>query len=89
MNGERVGSGRLTLISNGVGRIGADFVIDLDKTLCEDTDDFSSRQGVLQPVSEEDGEREGFAEFVRTWRWTGSLSKGILSHSDTPLRLEK
>lgn len=57
----------------GVGGIGPDLSIDLDQTLHNNRENLLSSQGVFQPVSEENGEGQGFTEFVRTGGGTGGL----------------
>ena len=62
-----------TLKASGVGWVGADLAVDLDEALHDNREDFLAGQSVLQPVTEENGEREGFPELVRTGRGAGSL----------------
>jgi len=61
-----------------VGRICPDLAIDLDQTLHNNGGNLLAGQGILQPVAEENGEGEGFAELVGTWRWTGSVGSAQL-----------
>lgn len=56
----------LTHEASGIGSVGAHFSIDFNETLVDDCDDFASGQSVLEPVPEEDGKGEGFAQFVGT-----------------------
>jgi len=59
-----------------VSFVSSNFGIDFDEALLDDGGDFTTGQSILQPVAEEDGEREGFAQFVRTWGRTRSISSG-------------
>lgn len=56
-----------------VGLVGSDLSVDLDESLLNDRGDLSSGKGVLQSVSEEDGEGERLSQLVRTGRRSGSL----------------
>jgi len=60
-------------VPSGVGLISANLVIDFDEALLDDSGNFTTSQGVLQPVSEEDGEGERFAELVGAGRGAGSI----------------
>ena len=63
----------LTHESSGVGLVGPDLSVDLDQSLLDNSSDFTAGKGVLQSVSEEDGERERLSELVRTGRRSGGL----------------
>lgn len=56
-----------------VGFIGPDLSINLDDPLRHDGGDFSAGQGVLQSVSQEDGQGQAFSELVGT----GGRSRGV------------
>lgn len=66
-------SQRLTHETSRVGFIGPDLSINLDNPLCHDGSDFSAGQGVLQSVSQEDGQGQAFSELVGT----GGRSRGL------------
>ena len=68
----------LTHEACGVGRIGPDLVVDLDDALLDNDGDLTAGKGILETVAEEDGEREGLAQLVRTGRRTGSVSAAEL-----------
>jgi len=53
-------------VPSGIGSIRAHLAIDFDEPLHNDSGYFTSIEGILQPVSEEDNEGEGFAKFVGT-----------------------
>lgn len=59
--------------SRGKGGVSADLAVDLDQTLHEDGVDLASVERILQAVAEEDDEREGVAELVRTGGGLGSV----------------
>jgi len=59
--------------SRGEGGVGADLAIDLDEALHEDGIDLTGVERILQAVAEEDDEREGVAELVRTGGGLGSV----------------
>ena len=61
--------------TGGVSLVGPDLAIDLDGPLGHDGGNLTTGQGVLETVSEEDGEGERFTELVRTGRRSGSLRK--------------
>ena len=68
-------------VAGGVGLIGANLVIDFDEALLDDRSDFLSSQRILQPVSEENCEGEGFAELVGARRWARSIcSTKLIQH---------
>lgn len=67
----------LTLETSRVCNIGPDLSVNLNQTLIDNRSNLPSRQGVLQPVAEEDGEREGFTEFVGTRGWARSLERTL------------
>jgi hypothetical protein len=58
---------------SGEGGVGADLAVDLDKALHEDSVDLAGVERILQAVAEEDDERQGVAELVRTGRGLGSI----------------
>ena len=60
--------------ASGVGGVGADLAIDLDKALGDNGGDLPASKRVLQAIAEEDGEGEGLAQLMRTGRGTRSLS---------------
>lgn len=53
--------------------IGANLSIDLDQALHHDLSNLAIGQGILQPITEEDNQRERFPEFVWTSRWSGGI----------------
>lgn len=59
--------------SSGEGLVGPDLSVDLDESLLNNSSNLLSGQGVLQSVSEEDGEGKGLSELVGTWRRSGCL----------------
>jgi hypothetical protein len=59
--------------------IGADLAVDLDQTLHEDGIDFACVERILQPVTEEDDERQRVAELVRTGGCLGSIGTWKMS----------
>lgn len=62
--------------SSGVGAVGADLAVDLDEALHEDGIDLAGVEGVLQPVTDEDDERETVPQLVRTGRWARGIGTG-------------
>lgn len=64
-----------TLETSGVGRVGPNLVVDLDQALHDNGEDLLAGQSILQPVTEEDGEREGLPELVGAGRGAGSLKR--------------
>lgn len=69
---------KLTHEARGVGGVSPDLAIDLDQALLDNRSDLLASERVLQPVTEEDREGEGFAELVGTGGGTGSLQDGEL-----------
>jgi hypothetical protein len=65
---------KLALETNGELDVCSDFSVNLYESLGEDCGDFTSNESILETTAEEDGEGEGFTEFVGTWRGTGSLN---------------
>lgn len=63
----------LTHEAGRVGRVCADFSIDLDKPLADDGNNLASSQSILESVTEKNRKGKGFAELVRTRGWAGSL----------------
>ena len=59
--------------AGGVGGVSPDLAIDLDQALHDDRSHLLARQSVLEAVAEENGERKGFAELVRTRRGARGL----------------
>jgi hypothetical protein len=59
--------------SSGEGLVGPDLSVNLDGSLSHDGGDLTTGQGVLETVSEEDGEGKGFTELVGTGGRSGSL----------------
>lgn len=59
--------------ASGVSVVGADLVVHLNQSLSGDRGDLTSSQGILEAVTEEDGEREGLAELVGTGGRAGGL----------------
>lgn len=53
--------------------ISANLSINLDQALHHDLSNFTISQGVLQPITEEDNQRERFPEFVWPSRWSGGI----------------
>lgn len=66
--------------TGGEGLVGPDLSVDLDGPLGHDGGDLTTGQGVLETVSEEDGERKGLSELVRTGRGSGSLQVSRVSN---------
>lgn len=63
----------LTLEPSRIGVVSPDLSIDLDKTLLDNSSDFSSSQCILQSVPQKHCQRQRFTEFVGTGRWAGSV----------------
>jgi hypothetical protein len=59
--------------SRGEGAVGADLAVDLDQALHEDGVDLAGVERILETVAEEDDERKGVAELVRTGRGLGGI----------------
>ena len=59
--------------SSRVGGVGADLAVDLNEALHHNREDLLAGERVLQPVAEENGERERLPELVGTGRGAGSL----------------
>lgn len=70
---------KLTHEASGVGVVRANLSVDLDQALLDNGCDFTTSKGILQAVTEEDGEGKGFAELMGTRGWAGSL------HTDTKI----
>lgn len=67
--------------SGGVAWLGSDLVVDLDETLSGDGQDFSSSQGVLESVSQQDDQGERLADLVGTRGWSRSIcSRELVQH---------
>ena len=64
--------------ASGERRVSADLVVDLDDALLDNDGDLAAGKGVLETVAEEDGEREGLAQLVRTGRGAGGVSAAEL-----------
>lgn len=62
--------------AGGVGLVGANLAVNLNKTLLEDGGDLLAGEGVLEAVAQEDGERKRLAELVRA----GRGARGLLNH---------
>jgi len=63
----------LTHETSGIGRVGAHFSINFDKALVDNCNNLAPGQSILEPVSEKNRKRKGFAELMRTGGWAGSL----------------
>jgi hypothetical protein len=59
--------------TGGEGGVGADLAVDLDQTLHENGVDLAGVERILQAVAEEDDQRKGVAELVRTGGGLGSV----------------
>lgn len=59
--------------AGGVGGVGADLAVDLDKALHEDGSRLAVVQSILQAVTDEDDEGKAFSLLVRTRRGLGSV----------------
>ena len=68
----------LTHESSRVSLIRPDLSVDLDQSLLDNSSDLSAGKGVLQSVTEEDGEGERLAELVRTGRRSGRVGPAEL-----------
>jgi hypothetical protein len=64
--------------ARGVGGIGADLAVDLDKSLHQDGLDLAVVESILESVSDEDDQGHAVAELVRTGRRLGSVGAGQL-----------
>lgn len=64
--------------SSRVAWLSADLAVDLDESLCGDGLNFTSGQGVLETISQQDDKRERFADLVRTGSRSGSICAGKL-----------
>jgi len=64
--------------TSGISCVRPDFPIDLNQSLVDDRDDFTTGQCVFQTITKEDGEWEGFAQFVRTGRRTRGVGTAKL-----------
>jgi len=64
--------------ASGVGGVSTDFSIDFDEPLADDCDDLASSQSILESVAEENREGKGFAKFVGTRGWAGSVGAAQL-----------
>ena len=60
--------------ASGVGRVGPDLLVDLNQPLHDNRDNLPASQSILQPVAEEDCERETLPELVWAGGWTRSLA---------------
>lgn len=65
----------LTHEARRVGDVGANFAVDLDEPLHANLLHLISGQGVLQPVPQEDDQREAFPQLVRARGGTGRLQE--------------
>jgi hypothetical protein len=63
----------------GEGGVGADLAVDLDEALHEDGIDLAGVERILQPVTEEDDERQRVAKLVRTGGRLGSIGTWNMS----------
>ena len=65
-----------TLEASGEGGVGPDLVVDLDQALHDNRSDLPTSQSILEAVTEENSEGEGFAKLVwsggRAWSLVGS-----------------
>jgi hypothetical protein len=73
--------------ARGEGGVGADLAVDLDKALHEDGVDLARVEGILQPVTEEDDQRQRVAELVRTGGSLGSIGTWSMSVSFSRCRI--
>lgn len=69
---------RLTHEASGVGLVGADLAVNLNKALLKDSSDLLASKSVLEAVAEEDGQRQRLAELVGTRRGAGGLGTLVL-----------
>lgn len=67
--------------SRGESGVSADLAVDLDQALHQDGVDLAGVERILEAVAEEDDEREGVAELVRTGRCLGGIGTCQLSIS--------
>jgi hypothetical protein len=81
LNGDDVHQAR------GEGGVSADLAVDLDKALHEDGVDLACVEGILQPVTEEDDQRQRVAELVRTGGSLGSIGTWRMSVSISTCRI--
>jgi hypothetical protein len=65
--------------AGGEGGVGADLAVDLDEALHEDGVDLTAVERILETVAEEDDERQGVAELVRTGGGLGSIGTWSMS----------
>jgi hypothetical protein len=65
--------------AGGEGGVGADLAVDLDEALHKDGVDLTAVERILETVAEEDDERQGVAELVRTWGSLGSIGTWKMS----------
>lgn len=80
MGPAKVGVHPLTHEANRVGYICSDLAINLNKALHADFLHLIPCQGILETVSEDDGDWEALSQLVGACGWSGSLgSKGHLS----------
>lgn len=63
--------------TSGEGRVSADLVVDLDKTLHEDRLDLAAVQSILQAVAQEDDQGKTLASFVGT----GAGLRGVRAYT--------
>ena len=69
----------LTHETSRVCGICANLAVDFDESLCDNRGNFMSSQGVLQPISQENGKGKGLPEFVWSRRRAGCLYYGTQS----------
>lgn len=62
-----------TLEASGVGGVGPDLGVNLDKALHDNREDLLAGQRIFEAVTEEDGEGEGFPQLVWAGRGAGCL----------------
>jgi hypothetical protein len=65
--------------AGGEGGVGADLAVDLDEALHKDGVDLTAVERILETVAEEDDERQGVAELVRTGGGLGSIGTWKMS----------
>ena len=68
---------------SGVGGVSPDLAVDLDHALHDDRGHLLAGQSVLEALAEEDGERKGFMEVVRTGRGARGLYIVVVSFSNS------
>lgn len=73
MDHQTKGPELLTHEAGGIGRVSAHFSVNFDEALVDNRDDLTSGQSILEPVTKENREGEGFAELVRTGGWARGL----------------